>query len=180
MRPEIGGASALCSAFGETLVKSARFNRLLISTALGLVLVLGSHASMAQQSDQRIRLGCPDAGYRPAAAADGEGRCGYSGAAEAKPAETKTEAKTKAKTETKTAEPKSAEPKQDVAAPAAEPAKAAAIPTAAPVTATADSAVADRLREMITGKQSTVSSAARPTAKASSRSTRRATTSRCG
>ena len=40
-------------------MKSARFNRLLISTALGLVLVLGSHASMAQQSDQRIDSAVP-------------------------------------------------------------------------------------------------------------------------
>ncbi len=40
-------------------MKSARFNRLLASTALGLVLVLGSHAGMAQQSDKEIEAAVP-------------------------------------------------------------------------------------------------------------------------
>ena len=39
-------------SLGEDVVKTARFNQLLASTALGLVLILGSHASMAQQSDK--------------------------------------------------------------------------------------------------------------------------------
>ena len=122
-------------------MKSARFNRLLISTALGLVLVLGSHASMAQQSDQRIdsAVPMPDTDLLPPLTAKDVAGTPARGRAEAK-------------TEAKTAEPKSAEPKQDAAAPAAEPAKAAAIPAAAPVSATADSAVADRLREVISGK----------------------------
>jgi len=121
-------------------VKSARFNRLLISTALGLVLVLGSHASMAQQSDQRIdsAVPMPDTDLLPPLTA--KDVAGTPGAAEANPAEAKS------------AEPKSVEPKQDAAAPAAEPAKAAAVPAAAPISATADSTVADRLREAISGK----------------------------
>jgi murein L,D-transpeptidase YcbB/YkuD len=131
-------------------VKSARFNRLLISTALGLVLVLGSHASMAQQSDQRIdsAVPMPDTDLLPPLTA--KDVAGTPGAAEAKPAEAKS-AEPKA-ADSKPVEPKSTEPKQDAAAPAAEPAKAAVVPAAAPVSATADSAVADRLREAISGK----------------------------
>ena len=45
-------------------MKSARFSRLLASTALGLVLVLGSHAgnpqqALAQQSEQQIEAAVP-------------------------------------------------------------------------------------------------------------------------
>src|SRR5262245_65409382 len=39
------------TVLGENVVKSARFDRLLASTALVLVLVLSSHAGIAQQSD---------------------------------------------------------------------------------------------------------------------------------
>src|SRR5450756_721243 len=51
-------------SLGDVLVKSARFNRLLASTALGLVLVLGSHAgnpqaALAQQSEQQIEAAVP-------------------------------------------------------------------------------------------------------------------------
>ena len=45
------------------------------------------------------------------------------------------------------------EPKQDAATPAAEPSKAAAAPAAEPISPTADSKVADQLRDVISGKQ---------------------------
>jgi len=112
-------------------VKSARFNRLLASTALGLVLVLGSHAgnlqeALAQQSEQQIEAAVPMPNtdlLPPLTAKDVAGT-----------------------PSTPSADIK-AEPKQDAAAPAAEPAKAAAAPAA-----TAGSPVADQLREMISGK----------------------------
>jgi murein L,D-transpeptidase YcbB/YkuD len=101
-------------------VKSARFNRLLAATALGLALVLGSHAGMAQQSQQQIdsAVPMPDTDQLPPLTAQD-----VTGAPAAAP---------------------KAEIKQDAAAPA----KAAA----APVSATADSAVADQLRDLISGK----------------------------
>ncbi len=46
-------------SLGDVLVKSARFNSLLASTALALVLILGSDAGMAQQSDQQIGAAVP-------------------------------------------------------------------------------------------------------------------------
>jgi L,D-transpeptidase YcbB len=105
-------------------VKSARFNRLLATTALGLALVLGSHAGMAQQSQQQIdsAVPMPNTDLLPPLTAQD-----VTGAPAAAP---------------------KAEIKQDTA----EPAKAAAAPVAAPVSATADSAVADQLRDMISGK----------------------------
>jgi murein L,D-transpeptidase YcbB/YkuD len=114
-------------------VKSARFNRLLASTALGLVLVLGSHAgnpqeALAQQSEQQIEAAVPMPNtdlLPPLTAKDVAGT-----------------------PNTPSADTTQAEPKQNAAAPAAEPAKAAAVPAAA----TADSAVTDQLREMISGK----------------------------
>jgi len=117
-------------------VKSARFNRLLASTALGLVLVLGSHAgnpqaAYAQQSEQQIEAAVPmpDTDLLPPLTAKDVASA---------PSTPSTDIK--------------AEPKHDAAAPAAEPAKAAAVPAATPVSATADSAVADQLRETISGK----------------------------
>ena len=117
-------------------MKSARFNRLLASTALGLVLVLGSHAgnpqaALAQQSEQQIEAAVPMPDtdlLPPLTAKDVAGT----------PSTPSTDIK--------------AEPKHDAAAPAAEPATAAAVPAATPVSATADSAVADQLRETISGK----------------------------
>ncbi len=129
-------------------MRSVRFDRLLASTALGLVLTLGSYAgssqqALAQQSEKQIEATVPvpdttlpppltakDVADPPAADAPKQ--------AEIKPDEPK-------------AEPK-AEPKQDAAAPAAEPAKAAAAPVVAPPTVVADGAVSDRLRDMIAGK----------------------------
>jgi len=117
-------------------VKSARFNRLLASTALGLVLVLGSHAgnpqeALAQQSEQQIEAAVPmpNTDLLPPLTAKDVASTPSTPSADIK-----------------------AEPKQDAAAPAAEPAKAAAVPAATPVSATADSAVADQLRETISGK----------------------------
>ena len=117
-------------------MKSARFNRLLASTALGLVLVLGSHAgnpqaALAQQSEQQIEAAVPMPDtdlLPPLTAKDVAGT----------PSTPSTDIK--------------AEPKHDAAAPADEPATAAAVPAATPVSATADSAVADQLRETISGK----------------------------
>ena len=120
-------------------MKSARFNRLLATTALGLALVLGSHAGMAQQSDQQIdsAVPMPDTNLPPPLTVqDVMGSPGTQAAAPAK-----------------------VEFKQDAAAPAAEPAKpaaetvkAAVTPAVTPVSATADSAVTDQLRDLISGK----------------------------
>ncbi|MGC1697093.1 MAG: L,D-transpeptidase family protein [Pseudolabrys sp.] len=133
-------------------MKSARFNSLLASTALGLVLLLGTHAgnaqkALAQQSDNQITAAVPmpdTALLPPLTAKDIE--------------PTAVPANETAKTEPVTAEPAKIESKQEAATPAAEPAKveatkAASEPAATPVSATADSAVADQLRQMITGKQ---------------------------
>ena len=112
-------------------MKSARFNVLLASTALGLALVLGSHAGMAQQSEQKIdaAVPMPDTDLLPPLTAKDVMGAPSAPAAEATPVA----------------------PKQDAAAPAAEPAKAAAA-AATPVSASADSAVADQLRDMIASK----------------------------
>ncbi len=98
-------------------MKSVRFDRLLASTALGLVLVLSSHAGYAQQPEKQLH------------AAVGDTSQAASEPAQAAPAEAAKEAPK--------VEPK-AEPKQDAVA-------------AAPAAPT-DSAVADKLREMIGGK----------------------------
>jgi murein L,D-transpeptidase YcbB/YkuD len=121
-------------------VKTARFNRLLASTALGVALVLGSHAGMAQQADQQIdsAVPMPDTELPPPLTA---------------------------KDVAVTPDAAEVESKQDAVAPAAapapekaavapvaapEPAKAAAAPAPAPVSA--DTAVADQLRDLITAK----------------------------
>ena len=119
-------------------MKSARLNRLLASTALGFMLVLGSHAGMAQQSDQLIdaAVPMPNTDLLPPLTAKDIASTPSTPTAE-----------TKAEPEPKQADIKT-ESKQNVAAPSAEPVKAAA----APVSATADSVVADQLRQMISGK----------------------------
>jgi murein L,D-transpeptidase YcbB/YkuD len=121
-------------------VKTARFNRLLATTALGVALVLGSHAGMAQQADQQIdsAVPMPDTELPPPLTA---------------------------KDVAVTPDAAEVESKQDAVAPAAapapekaavapvaapEPAKAAAAPAPAPVSA--DTAVADQLRDLITAK----------------------------
>jgi len=107
-------------------VKSARFDRLLASTALALVLAMSSHSGKAQQGDSRVVVAAvpvPDTTLPP-------------------PPTAKDFAATPATA-----------PSQ--AAPAAEPAKVAtppAAPAASPVT-TADGGVGDKIRELISGKQ---------------------------
>ncbi len=123
-------------SLGVHSVKSVRFERLLASTAFGLVLALSSHAGLAQQPAPEIQAVAPVPGSaqsQPPAATD-----------VASPAQAAPDAKVEPKIE-----PKS-EPKLDAAAPAAEPAKAAAVPAATPAPTTQ---VADQLRELITGKR---------------------------
>ena len=108
------------------MVKSLRFDRLLASTALALVLALSSHAAVAQQTETSVRTAVPvpDTSLPPPLTAkDIE--------APAKQAAPITKD----------------EPKQTATIPAVEPAKAVA-----PV-ATADSGVSDKLRELISSKQ---------------------------
>jgi L,D-transpeptidase YcbB len=101
-------------------VISVRFDRLLASTALGLVLTLGSQAGMAQQLDNKkieAAVPMPDTSLPPPLTAQ------------------------------------DVAPKPNQAAPTeAAKTEAAKTETAAPV-ATADSAVSDRLRELIASKQ---------------------------
>ncbi len=143
-------------------MKSPRFNRLLATTALGLVLVLGSHAGMAQQSDKDANVVVPipdtasppqtmkDIPSSPAAAPVDSVKSEPKQDAAAPVDTVKAEPKQDAAAPPDTVKP---EPKQDAAAPAAEPAKSASAPVAAPVSATADSAVASQLRDLISGKQ---------------------------
>ncbi|HEX3439723.1 MAG TPA: L,D-transpeptidase family protein [Pseudolabrys sp.] len=173
-------------------MKSVRFDRLLASTALGLVLVLSSHPGMAQQADQQkidAAVPVPDTTLPPAptakdiapAPADAtpapQQDAATPAAAPAKsdtaataPANADTPKADTNKADTATSEPAKADPAkpdaaQNAAAPAAEPPQAAPVENAAtpaaepakpaPVTVAAvpDSAVADKLRELITGKQ---------------------------
>jgi murein L,D-transpeptidase YcbB/YkuD len=121
-------------------VKTARFNRLLASTALGVALVLGSHAGMAQQADQQIdsAVPMPDTELPPPLTAKDV-------------AVTPDAAKVESKQEA-VAPAAAPAPEKAAVAPAAapEPAKAAAAPAPAPVSA--DTAVADQLRDIITAK----------------------------
>ena len=106
-------------------MKSVRFDRLLASTALGLVLMLSSYPGMAQQSEKQIEsaVPMPDTSLPPPLTAkDVEGA----------PSQ---------------AAPAKSEPTAAASAPAATPTPAAT------TSAAADSAVSDRLREMVSGKQ---------------------------
>jgi L,D-transpeptidase YcbB len=110
-------------------LKTVRFNSLLASTALGLVLVLGSHAGMAQQPEKQITAAVPMPNTElppPLTAKD---------VAAAPQADT-------SKTE----------PKPDAAAPAAEPAKSEPAKSEPAKPVTAESPVADQLRSMFAGK----------------------------
>jgi murein L,D-transpeptidase YcbB/YkuD len=120
------------------LVKSVRFNRLLASTALGLVLMLSSYAgnpqeALAQQSEKQTEatVPVPDTSLPPPLTAKDIADT----PSQAAPADAAKDA-----------------PKQDAAAPAVEPAKTATAPAATTTNATADSAVSDKLREMIASK----------------------------
>jgi murein L,D-transpeptidase YcbB/YkuD len=117
------------------VVKSVRIERLLASTALGLALILCSHPGMAQQSGKQIEASVP----MPNAAASTSA-----------PAATPTDTKPG----TVPADTTKAAPKPDAATPAADPAKAAVAPAATPApVVTGDSAVSDKLRELVTDKK---------------------------
>ena len=114
-------------------MKSTRFDRLLASTALALVLALSSQAGMAQQPEKPVEASVPmpDTSLPPPLTAKD------------------VEAPAKQLAPANRIEDES---KQSAATPSAEPAKAATAPTAAPVP-TADSGVADKLRELIGSRQ---------------------------
>jgi len=109
---------------GDKAVKSARYDRLLASTALVLVLALSSHIATAQQTESlaQASVPVPDTSLPPPLTAK--------------------DVQAPAKQATKE------EPKQDAAAPASEPTKSTA--AAAP---TPDSPVGEKLRDLITGRQ---------------------------
>ena len=112
-------------------MKSTRFDRLLASTALALVLALSSNIAPAQQTETSVQTAVPvpDTSLPPPLTAkDLE--------APAKQAAPGTKN----------------EPNQNGAAATAEPTKTGTVPTATPVT-TAESGVADKLRELISSKQ---------------------------
>jgi murein L,D-transpeptidase YcbB/YkuD len=113
------------------VVKSARFERLLASTALALVLALASHAGMAQQTEKpaATSVPVPDTTLPPPVTAKDID----APAKQAAPAAIIKD-----------------EPRQNAAAPAIEPPKAA---TANAAPATTGNPVADKVRELITGKQ---------------------------
>ena len=113
------------------MVKSARFERLLASTALALVLALSSHAGMAQQTEKpaAASVPVPDTTLPPPLTAK--------------------DIDAPAKQAAPTSIVKD-EPKQNAAAPATEPPKTAAT-NAAP--ATTGNPVADKVRELIAGRQ---------------------------
>jgi L,D-transpeptidase YcbB len=111
------------------VVKIARFDRLLASTALALVLALSSQTGNAQQTEKAVQASVPvpDTSLPPPLTAkDFE-----TPAKQAAPADVIKD-----------------EPKQTVTAPSVEPPKAATAPAA-----TADSAVADKLRELVASRQ---------------------------
>ncbi len=112
-------------------MKGTRFDRLLASTALALVLALSSQAGMAQQTEKPVEASVPmpDTSLPPPLTA--------------KDVEAPAKQATSANAD---------ESKQNAATPSAEPAKAASAPAAAPVP-TADSGVADKLRELIGSRQ---------------------------
>jgi len=105
-------------------VKSARFSRLLTSTALGFVLVMASHAGMAQQSDKQIQAGVPTPDTTLPAPLTAKDIGDMSAPAATQPA--------------------------TIAAPATEPAKDSSKNAAA--TTSVDGALADRLRDIVASK----------------------------
>jgi L,D-transpeptidase YcbB len=122
---------------GDDPLRIVRFDHLLASTILGLGLILSSHAGMAQQSDKPVEASVPKPDTTPP------------------PLTAKDSAVTPsiAPSDTSKVDPTKIEPKQDAAMPSAEPAEAARAPAVTPAPATADSAVSDRLRDLITSKK---------------------------
>jgi murein L,D-transpeptidase YcbB/YkuD len=147
-------------------VKSVRFNRLLASTALGLVLVLSGQPGMAQQKDQQTidaAVPMPDMTLPPPPTAKDIAAPSQATPAAAPKADKAELSKPEPMQNAAAPAAEPAKPAQAAASPAAEPAKpaqTAATPAAEPAktpavattSATADSAVADRLRDIITGK----------------------------
>jgi murein L,D-transpeptidase YcbB/YkuD len=144
-------------------VKSVRFERLLASTALGVLLALSTQSGMAQQSEPKAAVTLPamdDSSAAKGASAEQavetaiDQAVSSGEAAAASPAPQANVDKKSDVTESKqdAAENKSAaDAKQDAAAPAAaEPADAAA---AAPDAAPARSALAEQLQDLISGKR---------------------------
>ncbi len=133
-------------------MKVVQFDRLLASTALGLVLILSSQASNAQQpqpkDDPQIQVIVPLPDDLPPLTLKDIG-----GSAEAPaPAPAATMAEP-AKTEPAKTEPAKTGPSKTGPENTATVTPATAPATSSPATsATADSAVADRLRDMVTGK----------------------------
>ncbi len=153
-------------------MKFVRFDRLLATTALGLVLALSGQAVHAQQpqdptgpNGQQVQIVVPlPDDVPPPTVKD------FNGGAQTPTQAPADQMAEPAKPVAPAAEPKMAEPAKPMA-PAAEPAKVAepAVPAApaaepkmaepkmtapavTPVSATADSAVADKLKELVTGK----------------------------
>jgi murein L,D-transpeptidase YcbB/YkuD len=131
---------------GDVTVKSAKIERLLASSALGLALLFMTHPVLAQPPEQAIEAAVPmpDTSQIPPPTAQDIGRVTPAAPAPATLAPAAP------------APAASAESKADAASPSAEPAKAAATaatPTTTVADATSDSAVADSLRSLISGKQ---------------------------
>ena len=128
-------------------MKSVRFERLLASTAFGLVLALCSHAGLAQQSDRQVTAAVPmpDTNQLPPLTAKDvqDSTQGAAPASDAKPSAAPMTDPQPATTPSPAAEAPKAEP------PKAEPSKAAAAPAATGV----DAQVADQLRDLITSKK---------------------------
>jgi murein L,D-transpeptidase YcbB/YkuD len=143
-------------------VKSVRFERLLASTALGVLLALSSHAAMAQPSDPKAELAVSVADVATAAkdanaeqaveaAIDRAVGLGEQAADSAAPqAQAEKSGEPTQSTQDAAGSDSTAEPKQDAAAPAADvPAKTAATPEATP----ARSALSEQLEGLIAGKR---------------------------
>ena len=124
-------------------MKSARFDRLLASTAIAVALALSSHAGLAQQSGKAVEAAVPVPDTTippPLTIKDFQAPVRHAAA----------------QTSIMTDESKKDEAKKDTAAPAAapaaeqakEPAKAASTPAPA-----AEASLSDKLRELIAGKQ---------------------------
>jgi len=136
---------------GDFVVKVVRFDRLLASTALGLVFLMSGIAANAQQPQGQeakpqteILVPLPD-DMPPPTLKDFGGAETPAPAAAVEPA--KSDA---AKTDAAKTEPAAPAPEKAATAPAATP--AAAAPTVAAESPTSNKAVADKLRELVLGK----------------------------
>ena len=130
-------------------MKVDRFDRLLASTALGLVLVLSSYAVHAQQaSDRQIQVVVPLPDDLPPPTLKDFGGADVTAATDKDTAKQTPPQNAAAPTQAEPAKAETAKPEPTMA----EPAKQPASPTAMTVAATTDSAISDRLRELIASK----------------------------